>query len=301
MNIIRMSVLFLTMINIVFAEETISLKDRYINLIKKSLQEDAYHDPENSGYLDNIRKLQETGCVNKTIAALREGYLDLVKKSVLGTLYYNPNNPNNRNIIRSLRKTCCSEDAVNALKYCMQEVEKNRISGDFLEAGVWAGGMTIFMKAFIEAYSNKTRNLWVLDSFKGWPVVNDDPDAKQCNNQNIPWVMVSLETVKSNFSKYDLLDNRINFIEGFFSETLPSISVGQLAILRLDSDLYASTMESLNALYPKLAVGGYVIIDDYGCFNSCDRAVNEYREQHNINDKMVKQGSVGVYWQKTHE
>lgn len=75
---------------------------------------------------------------------------------------------------------------------------------------------------------------------------------------------VSLEAVQENFRKYDLLDDQVRFLKGWFKDTLPTAPIQKLAILRLDGDMYESTMDGLNNLYSKLSVGGFVIVDDYG-------------------------------------
>lgn len=87
-------------------------------------------------------------------------------------------------------------------------------------------------------------------------------------------------------------------MQGWFQDTLPSAPIKHLAVLRLDGDMYGSTMEALNALYPKLSIGGYLIIDDYG-LEGCKKAIHDYREQSRITEEMISIDWTGVYWQKT--
>lgn len=117
---------------------------------------------------------------------------------------------------------------------------------------------------------------------------------------NIPYLSVSLEQVQDNFRKYDLLDNRCVFLKGFFRDTLATAPIEKIALLRLDGDLYESTIQALDALYPKLSIGGYLIIDDYGCIAACAQAVTDYREAHGITEPIIPVDWTGVYWQKTH-
>jgi hypothetical protein len=84
-----------------------------------------------------------------------------------------------------------------------------------------------------------------------------------------------MEEVKKNFEKYNLLDNNVKFLKGWFKDTLPSAPIESLAILRLDGDLYESTMDGLINLYSKLSKGGFIIIDDWGAFPACKQAVKD--------------------------
>ena len=89
----------------------------------------------------------------------------------------------------------------------------------------------------------------------------------------------------------------MRFLVGWFSDTLPEAPFERLAILRLDGDMYQSTIEALRPLYPKLSKGGYVIIDDYALPGS-QAAVQDYRREHGISEEIVDIDGTGVYWQK---
>src|SRR5919197_6731018 len=90
---------------------------------------------------------------------------------------------------------------------------------------------------------------------------------------------VSLEEVQANFAAYGLLDDQVQFVKGWFSQTLPSLPAQRLAVIRLDGDLYESTMDALKALYPRLSPGGFVVVDDYA-MRSSRTAVHDYLDQH---------------------
>jgi O-methyltransferase len=184
---------------------------------------------------------------------------------------------------------------LDSLHACIADVIKNNISGDFLEAGVWRGGVTIFMRGALKAYGDAVRRIWVADSFSGLP--RPDPRVESFD-WNTGDMAVSLDQVKRNFERYGLLDERVRFLPGFFEDTLPG-SVGALSILRLDADLYQSTKVALEALYPKLSVGGYAIFDDYQNLSDCRRAVDEYREGHGILDEIIKVDRRAIYWRRT--
>jgi O-methyltransferase/8-demethyl-8-(2,3-dimethoxy-alpha-L-rhamnosyl)tetracenomycin-C 4'-O-methyltransferase len=104
--------------------------------------------------------------------------------------------------------------------------------------------------------------------------------------------------VKENFSRYGLLDEQTVFVKGFFADTLPKLKGNQFALLRLDGDMYESTICALDYLYPMLSPGGYIVIDDYGAVPACAEAVNNYRRNHGLSAPMQTIDWTGVWWRK---
>jgi len=185
------------------------------------------------------------------------------------------------------------------LHACVADVLRRGVPGDLMETGVWRGGAVIFMRAALEAYGDATRRVWVADSFAGLPA----PDARYAADRGdvhhgFRALAVSLEQVRANFARYGLLDERVRFLEGWFKDTLPGAPIGRLAVLRLDGDMYESTMDALRPLYPRLSVGGYLIVDDYGVVPGCKQAVDEYRAEHGIAEPIVDIDGWGVYWRR---
>jgi O-methyltransferase len=173
------------------------------------------------------------------------------------------------------------------------------VPGDFIETGVWRGGCCILMRGVLAINKVKDRKVFVADSFKGLPKPNVAAFPKDAG---LDWSMVhelavSLEEVKSNFAAYDLLDDQVEFIKGYFSDTLSTVKPDRFALLRLDGDLYESTIVALECLYPRLSPGGYVIIDDYGAVQACRDAVDDYRARNNITSLIYQIDSTGVWWQ----
>jgi O-methyltransferase len=103
----------------------------------------------------------------------------------------------------------------------------------------------------------------------------------------VDFFKVSLEEVQTNFAAFNLLDDRVRFCKGFFVDSLPKCNVSRLAVLRMDGDMYESTMDQLFNLYEKLQVGGVLIIDDY-TVPVCYKAVHDFRGWHNITDEIVQ-------------
>ncbi len=190
---------------------------------------------------------------------------------------------------------------LNNIEFCINTILDEKIGGDFIETGVWRGGATILMKALLKVNGIQNKKVWLADSFKGLP----KPDAKNYKHDagvdlyKIDWLSVSLDQVKNNFSKYDLLDEQVVFLKGWFKDTLPSAPIEKLSLLRLDGDLYESTIQALENLYPKLAKGGFVIIDDYNAILACKKAVNDYRQSHQITETIIEIDNEGIYWRKT--
>jgi hypothetical protein len=187
---------------------------------------------------------------------------------------------------------------------CAVSVIRDGVPGDFIETGVWRGGVCILMRAVLKAYGDRTRTVWVADSFDGFPPPTDKypSDPWQGRSQEVIGLLglslkVTLDEVKARFNRYGLLDEQVRFLTGFFETTLPAAPIDKLAILRVDGDLYQSTYEALDALYPKLSAGGYCIIDDY-FYTMCSKAVDDYRREHGIDEPIEAVDWTGVQWRK---
>lgn len=180
------------------------------------------------------------------------------------------------------------------------QVFADGIEGDFVDAGTWRGGTAIYMRALQTAYGQQHRLVWVADSFTGVPKPTSGPDVAanlDLSTERYPWFYASLREVRDNFSTYGLLDNGVKFLPGLFADTLPVAPIDKIALLRLDGDLYSSTMDSLNALYDKVVCGGYIIVDDYG-LAPCKQAVDEFRASRGITAPIEKISWTIVHWRK---
>ena len=180
------------------------------------------------------------------------------------------------------------------IQMCVEDVLRNKVPGDLIETGAWRGGATIFMRALLKAHGNTQRKVWVADSFAGLPVPSKRDDALNLSDYNP--LKVSLDQVKANFRMFDLLDEQVVFLEGWFCDTLPNVPIENVAVLRLDGDMYTSTMDSLRHLYHKVSKGGYVIVDDYYSWPDCRRAVTEFLTEHSIEPDIKRIDWTGVYW-----
>jgi O-methyltransferase len=200
----------------------------------------------------------------------------------------------------STAETMIGMRRIDNLQHCIESVLADDVPGDLLEAGVWRGGAAIFMRAVLAAHDITSRTVWVADSFEGLPAPDPArfPADEGLDFHTYEQLAVDVETVKQNFAKYGLLDPQVRFLVGWFSDTLPTAEIDELAVLRLDGDLYESTWSAITALEPKVAVGGYVIVDDYGCVPACARAVDDYRAEKGIAEAVEEIDWTGVFWRK---
>jgi len=175
------------------------------------------------------------------------------------------------------------------------------VPGDLIETGVWRGGATIFMRANLKAWGDTSRKVWVADSFQGLPEPDADTYAADAGDTHYQWggLAVGVTTVRANFERYGLLDDQVEFLVGWFKDTLPTAPIEQLSLMRLDGDMYESTIQALEPLYPKLAPGGFCNIDDFGSHVSqAQQAVHDYRTTHGITEEIIDIDGTGAFWRK---
>jgi O-methyltransferase len=188
------------------------------------------------------------------------------------------------------------------LQHCVETVLASDIPGDLVECGVWRGGACILMRAVLAAYGDEKRCVWLADSFAGVPPPDPEhyPADKDLRLDLAADVLAIPESaVRNNFKRYGLLDDRVRFLPGWFKDTLPDAPVDRIALLRLDGDLYESTIQVLDALYPRLSAGGFCIIDDYHQIDACRQAVTDYRQRNSISAEVIEIDGTGVYWRKS--
>ena len=183
-----------------------------------------------------------------------------------------------RNIHKSgFSHTMMGRLRLDSLHNCLDHIMTKNIPGDLIECGVWRGGGCILMAGWIKAHNITSRQVFVADSFEGLPVPSLEQDGKlDLSKEKFPQLAVSEETVRDNFAAYDLLDGGVHFLKGWFKDTLNDAPSQQIALLRMDGDLYESTMDTLQALYDRVSPGGVVIVDDYGALEVCRRALDDF-------------------------
>jgi O-methyltransferase/8-demethyl-8-(2,3-dimethoxy-alpha-L-rhamnosyl)tetracenomycin-C 4'-O-methyltransferase len=250
------------------------------------------------------------GAVLRREPDTRSLYLDLMQRCLLNTIYedpaqdpwsggrYDPAKRAGGLDWPSLAHTMIGRQRMDNLRWAVETALTRGVPGDLIETGVWRGGACIFMRAILKAYGVVDRRVFVADSFEGLPPPDPDrypADAGDRHHTFAP-LAVSLAEVRANFARYDLLDDQVVFLKGWFKDTLSRAPVERLAVLRLDGDMYESTMDALVALYHKVSPGGFVIVDDYA-LPGCKQAITDFRAERGIEAPLVGIDSMSVYWQ----
>lgn len=270
-----------------------SIADRYIELVKLAVNGEL-HGPQSL-----LEQVQPSGSLQRTVVnALRSrGVLAARSVTISESTYATgvgwPSSRSNHG--ESMIGRARLDNVIQAVDSVLSE----GVPGHFIETGVWRGGATILMRAVLAARDAASeRVVFVADSFEGLPPSTiEDDDAGYLHLDRT--LAVSLEEVQSNFRRYGLLDDRVQFVKGWFRDTLPSLRGHPWAVIRLDGDMYESTMDALVNLYEDLSAGGWLIVDDYNTYESCRRAVNDYRGDHGIKEPIIRIDENGVYWRKS--
>jgi O-methyltransferase len=183
--------------------------------------------------------------------------------------------------------TMTSLERVVSLIRATNYILDNEIKGDFVECGVWKGGSSMIIAKILFDRAIKDRRLLLYDTFDGMvePAeidrTHDGILARKLMNeeskeQSVVWAYSPLEEVKSNIEKTGLNLGQVTFIKGDVSQTLLNNVPAEISLLRLDTDWYESTKLELERLFPRVTQNGVIIIDDYGHWEGCKQAVDEF-------------------------
>lgn len=189
-----------------------------------------------------------------------------------------------RGVFRSIVTpyTMTTAPRINALFQSMEFIRNNGIKGDYVECGVWRGGNILGMMRYLEYHGNTEPNIWLYDTFSGMtPPENVDVDFMNNKAEDIlehVLCMNSLEEVKQALTNSNYPSDKVKYVIGDICETLllKENVPDKIALLRLDTDWYNSTKIELEVLWDKLEVGAPCIIDDYGHWQGCRKAVDEF-------------------------
>lgn len=260
------------------------MRQRYVTLLKRALLHTLYWplDLMTEGDYRTTEALHEA-----VREALARGEVDLAHSRNEGRDW------------PQFAHTMVGAKRLDNVQQCVETVLAERIPGDLIEAGVWRGGVAILMRALLMVHGDRERLVFAADSFQGLPPPNADAFPADANDQlfTAPALAVSRQDVERNFASYDLLDDRVRFLEGWFRDTLPAVKDRTWALVRIDGDLYESTMDALVNLYPQLSRGGFLIVDDYA-HAPCRQAVEDYRAQHGIDEPIETVDWTGVLWRR---
>ena len=189
--------------------------------------------------------------------------------------------------------TMTSLERMYAMYKATEHVSKSHIPGDIVECGVWRGGSVMIAAILLKKLGDTSRSIYLYDTFTGMSKPGG-VDATRYDgakaldmwkfhhvNGKVAWCDASLEDVRRNVFDTGYPKNRFVFVEGKVEDTMPRTEPKRIALLRLDTDWYTSTYHELVHLYPRLSPGGVLIIDDYGHWEGCRRAVDQYFRKQN--------------------
>jgi O-methyltransferase len=195
---------------------------------------------------------------------------------------------------------------IEAVKY----ISKQGIDGDIVECGVWKGGSMMAIAETLLLMNDATRSLYLYDTFEGMPApTKEDKNFRDqradillkkeesFKDKSSVWAYRALEKVQQAMDLTNYNSSLIHFIKGKVEDTIPQTLPNKIALLRLDTDWYESTKHELRYLFPLLASGGVVIIDDYGFWKGARKAVDEYFEENCIRillNRMDETGRIAV-------
>jgi len=263
------------------------VRSLYLDLLRRNLTRFGMHEQMPSDWPLRRRLLLKT--VN-TLTSIRKGTSPTDQRNRELGLDWPPE-----------AETMIGMQRLTSLQHCVETTLSEDIPGDLVECGVWRGGACILMRAVLAAYGDHTRSVWLADSFQGVPR-SDPANYKADKGIRAEFAAgilgVSEAEVRGNFQRYGLLDDQVRFLPGWFKDTLQDAPIDRISVLRLDGDLYESTIQALEALYPRLSPGGFCIVDDYLAVKACEQAVTDYRAQHGITAPIVDIDGTGVLWRK---
>jgi hypothetical protein len=277
-------------------DRTGSLRARYLDLMKKALLDEIYADVRPGHAVRPAGRLSPGSLLRDGLLwALARGGFTLLRRS-------SAESRARGTVVPLTAHTMIGRARLDHLQVCVETVIREDIPGDLVEAGVWRGGASIFMRAVLAAYGVRDRRVWLADSFMGLPAPDAErfPADRGSALHEDKTFSIGLLEVQKNFATYGLLDEQVGFVPGWFKDALPTAPIGRIAVLRLDADLYESTWEALTALYDRVSPRGFVVVDDYRTMPPCRRAVDDFRERNAIASPIheIPGAADGVYWRR---
>jgi hypothetical protein len=196
-------------------------------------------------------------------------------------------------------QTMVGIERLRNVRRCVESALVEDVPGDLIEAGAWRGGVGILMRAILQAHGVTDRRVWLADSFQGLPPPDLEhyPADRDGEGHEFEPLAVGVDEVRENFRRYGLLDEQVRFVEGWFRDTLPPLQEVGWSVVRIDADMYGSTMDALVNLYDGLSPGGFLIVDDYA-LPPCREAVEDFRRDRGIEEPIERIDWTGVFWRK---
>lgn len=228
--------------------------------------------------------------VNRVLRRFGYAVVPTPDSSVLPSADFPDATERDREIASAARPfTMTSDERIWSLLESVRYLTRNGIQGDFVECGVWRGGGIMAMMLMLRDLDEQSRRVWLYDTFEGMTAPsNADIEiasgttasqllkATNSRTEKLVWAYSPRAEVESNIRTTGYPAEMVNICEGDVAQTLLDDVPEQIALLRLDTDWYESTLVELEILFPRLAPGGICIIDDYGHWRGSRQAADEY-------------------------
>jgi O-methyltransferase len=180
-----------------------------------------------------------------------------------------------------------------SLRHLVEDLETRGISGDIVECGSWNGGSAALMGLY------GSRKVWVFDSFEGLPEPGENDGEWERKHYFKGWSQGDPAKVREAFRKLGVPTERFEIVKGWFDRTLPGAPIRSISLLHVDADWYESVKTVLETLYAKVERGGFVVLDDYGRFEGCRKAFDEFnRAREGGRLSLVKVDSSAYYFRR---
>ncbi len=258
--------------------------DRYLNILKKSLLNAFYI--ENELRMEHLLMCARRGTTPDR-STLRDPMRALLWKGRELEAKRRSGFPPRTNVADRtafLPYARMGDYRLDHLRGQLDSLREREVEGDFMVVGTDGGGESVFLRGYLEAWEDEARHVWVADQFR----LEDDSVAP-----------TDLNEVREVFARYDLLDDRVHFLQGDLEVTLPSNPIGELALLRLNVEA-KHVVSTLTQLYPRVSKGGQIIIER-GTEPDIEEALQEFRSEAGITEVLERIDSVSVTWEKEAE
>ena len=265
--------------------------DRYLALLRCALLDELYLENElRIEYLlacsaqqrppDPERLADPMGSLRRESQRLRQARRDGGTRDDTGPTAYFPHTTMGATRLEQLDRT-------------LRMIADERVEGDLVECGTGRGGGAIYLRGFLEAFEIPGRTVWVADRFRTAP---HDTDARSVAARPVDELLTDLTQVRDAFARFELLDERVRFLQGPLADTLAEAEIGPIALLRIGTSAGDEAVTALRQLYARVVRGGFVIVEDSS--GDVGTAIDAFREEHEIAEQIERVGSTGIAWRK---
>jgi cephalosporin hydroxylase len=284
-------------------DPTTTAIDRYLDLLKGALLDEHYMEnevridhlvrhllaesqPTPNAVRDPVRQMKDK--TRQMLAARRAGKLGDDRGDILGYFPY----------------STMGRVRLDHLQRCLDAVRTDKVKGDLVECGTGRGGGGVFLRGYAAVWEMTDRRVWIADTFRASPSLPDDlhetsQEAVEIlgGGPGLPDLRADLNTVRDAFQRFDLLDDRLRFLQGDYRDTLPTSPIRSIALLRLGDDLEDACGTILDALYDRVTPGGFVVVEDF-LSPAARKSIEDFRERRGIDDPIEQVDWSGVVWRK---